>query len=401
MTYYYIGDKNKFRKALTKIALLLFGASLPMMMAPSGGYPTNPSFFSVNVSGAVNAQAFNGGTVSASTGAFTGNVTLNGGNLVGASTASAYTLCTDPGCSGGAHITMFGSTSGGAGLLALNGTPITETGPVTIIAPASGATALTVNGFAGQHSEVVLGSASAGNSFGLLVESGTSASDAAIEILNHAASAAFFQILGDGHGTLGPSSTSGIQWTASGNFNIAAPASGTTLALNGVAGNILTATDGTMQVAIQTDATRAYVGTLNAKPFALMTNNATRWIVDANDGGLFAGTLVDEGAGTANVTNLYVNSVKQLMAVGNCNGAALLGNVQGMASCSTAGGVTTFTFSTAYTSGSTYACTATTFTGTVSYTTITNQIGASVSVLASNSAGGATALPMNVICMGH
>lgn len=251
-----------FRKFGALLAGILIGAS-PLLMAPSGGYPTNPSFFSVNVSGAVNAQAFNGGTLSASTGAFTGNVTLNGGNLVGSSSAAAYTVCTDPGCGSGAHITLFGSTSGGTGLLALNGTPITMTGTTSI----------------------------------------------------------------------------------AGQLNVTAPT-----------GNVATFTDGTMQVAIQTDATLSYVGTLNAKPFALMTNNATRWIVDANDGGLFARTLVDKGAGSVNAVTVYQNSQQLLRTVsGGCsasaNTIATAAQNNGIASCTHVGaGSYSLAFSTAFAS---------------------------------------------------
>jgi hypothetical protein len=79
---------------------------------------------------------------------------------------------------------------------------------------------------AGSYGVAVQGSASSGNSFGVLIQAGTTAADSAFSVLNAAASSALFKIFGDGHGTLGPSASLGLSWAAAGNVTIAAPSSG-------------------------------------------------------------------------------------------------------------------------------------------------------------------------------
>jgi hypothetical protein len=112
---------------------------------------------------------------------------------------------------------------------------ISNSGNVTIAAPSSGV-ALAVNGVAGQFTQTIQGSASAGNSNGLKILAGTNAADVALLVTNSANSVQFMQIIGTGAGQLGPSASLGLSWLAAGNVTIAAPSSGNTLTLSTVAG---------------------------------------------------------------------------------------------------------------------------------------------------------------------
>jgi hypothetical protein len=159
-----------------------------------------------------------------------------------------------------------GLTVSGASLTA-NGLVVTTAGNATIAAPSSG-TPLTVNGAAGAYTEFVSANSSAGNSYGLLVRGGTGAGDAAMLVQNQAGGATFFNILGDGHGTLGPTNALGLSWATTGAVTIAAPSSGQALAMTGIAA-------GTAALTVNTSAT---TGTKTASMAATNkpgTNNQT------------------------------------------------------------------------------------------------------------------------------
>lgn len=110
---------------------------------------------------------------------------------------------------------------------------INTNGNVSINAPASGV-GLTVNGTEGTWAQQISGNSVSGGSYGLLVESGTTASDYALYVVNQANSVAYLAIFGDGHGFLGHSDA--FTWTAANNFALAAPSSGITLQVSGAAG---------------------------------------------------------------------------------------------------------------------------------------------------------------------
>lgn len=74
---------------------------------------------------------------------------------------------------------------------------ISSSGNVTINAPTSGS-ALVATGPAGNNAMAALGSATAGQSFGLSVSAGTNSSDAGFRVFNAAATAQYFQVRGDG-----------------------------------------------------------------------------------------------------------------------------------------------------------------------------------------------------------
>ena len=89
-------------------------------------------------------------------------------------------------------------------------------GTVTIPAPASGNIALSVTGVASSYTAGIYGSSSSGDSYGLVVQAGTTSADVCALLENQAHNAVFLQINGDGSGTLGISATSGLQWTSTG-----------------------------------------------------------------------------------------------------------------------------------------------------------------------------------------
>jgi hypothetical protein len=105
------------------------------------------------------------------------------------------------------------------------------------ISPTSGLVGLTINGAANQYAAQLIGSSTAGQSFGLSIAAGTNATDRAVDVENQGSSVVFFRIFGDGHGLLGPSSSLGLSWTAGGAFTLAVPSSGLALLVNGAANN--------------------------------------------------------------------------------------------------------------------------------------------------------------------
>lgn len=75
---------------------------------------------------------------------------------------------------------------------------ISNVGAVTIAVPTSTAVALTVNGVAGDWTQIITGSATSGQSLGLLVEAGTNSSDIAFAVTNQADNLYFLKVRGDG-----------------------------------------------------------------------------------------------------------------------------------------------------------------------------------------------------------
>lgn len=107
-----------------------------------------------------------------------------------------------------------------------------STGTVTVNAATSGAS-FSVSGAANANTLVVSGSSTSGQSFGISLAAGTTSADYAALFRNQSGSATFMEIFGDGHGTLGPSSSLGLSWTAAGNVTVAAPSSGVAFTTNG------------------------------------------------------------------------------------------------------------------------------------------------------------------------
>jgi hypothetical protein len=97
-----------------------------------------------------------------------------------------------------------------------------QAGGVTFAQPVAFAAGSGVSGaFAGnanQYAITVTGSSTSGQSLGALIQAGTTSADFAFSVVNHANTAQLMAIFGDGHGTLGPSASLGLSWTAAGNM---------------------------------------------------------------------------------------------------------------------------------------------------------------------------------------
>jgi hypothetical protein len=147
--------------------------------------------------------------------------------------------------------TSFANPTASVGLVAVNGSATTamrsDAAPALsqaiaptwtgahIFSPSGAVVAATFNGGSGGNYVAQFnGVATAGASNGIYVKAGTNASDFPVVVQNQAGTQNYFNIGGDGHGQLGPSSN-GLTWTAGGNYSISAPTSGTALTVTGVA----------------------------------------------------------------------------------------------------------------------------------------------------------------------
>jgi hypothetical protein len=139
--------------------------------------------------------------------------------------------------------------------------------------PSSGAIGLIVNGGAsnsGAYALFVNSPNTAGNSFGASIQAGTTSTDSALQVKNAANTLAFLQIFGDGHGTLGPSATTGMSWTTGG---VAVHSSSV-----GVKGPIPAVTAGQTDIGITTTATVI----TTAGGISLPALASTFWVVNVN-----------------------------------------------------------------------------------------------------------------------
>ena len=158
-----------------------------------------------------------------------GTASLPGGSTGGASSLSQLSDVSVAGQSNGQVLTwntasnrwVNASPTGGGGTL---------TPPVTIYAPATPATTLTVEGAANFPALFAGGSNVAGSSMGFQVMAGFNSADYCVLLQNWAHSATFFNIKGDGSGYLGPNATTtGLNWTPGGAYTFNGATSGTTL----------------------------------------------------------------------------------------------------------------------------------------------------------------------------
>jgi hypothetical protein len=175
------------------------------------------------------------------------------------------------------------------------------------VSAAPSTTAITTNGASGYNSAIFQTTGlGAGTSYGVFIVAGTNSTDAPLRVLNQAQSATFLAVYGDGHGTMGPSSTLGMSWSATGNLSSVASATGNAY--------------GSYAVNIQAPVTGNSFGLfiqagVAASDYSFAVNNAagsTNMFAVRGDGGVTIGapTGGDQGAGTINVAgNVYVNGV--------------------------------------------------------------------------------------------
>jgi hypothetical protein len=203
---------------------------------------------------------------------------------------------------------------------------INNTGNIVLSAAASSGSTLVTNGPSGDFAGRFVNTNVGGNSFGLNIRAGSTAADTAINVTNGAASATFFNIFGDGHGTLGSSSTLGLSWTSGGNVTVAAPAAGVSLIVVSTISGIISSfttnngqTNGSIsagiagvdnaQIGVTTDDNAPYLGAggatldLRAGGYASANN-----ILRVGTGGIITVGVTGgaQGANTLNVGGLYI-----------------------------------------------------------------------------------------------
>lgn len=195
---------------------------------------------------------------------------------------------------------------------------ISGAGAVSISAPSTGSlNALSVAGAnGGGFAATLSGSSTTSNSNGLSINAGTNSSDLAFQIFNQGFSAQFLKLFGDGHGNLGPSSTLGLSWAATGAVSMAAPTSGSSLTINGVAGATFSNPATVIQAAgtaNQSNGLFIHAGTGQNDLAINLTNaaNSTTLLNIFGDGSLVAGSATGgpQGLGTINASGLFVAGV--------------------------------------------------------------------------------------------
>jgi len=115
---------------------------------------------------------------------------------------------------------------------------VLSTRGVAINAPASGAT-LSVNGAANIQAVQITGSATTGQSYGLVIDAGTNSADFPLQVQNKAVTLNYLLVRGDGAFFAGPSANSLLIGTA-GNVTINAPSSGVPLTVTGPVAGVAT-----------------------------------------------------------------------------------------------------------------------------------------------------------------
>lgn len=114
---------------------------------------------------------------------------------------------------------------------------------LTVLAPGSNAVinetgrAAIFGGQANAYNVEVLGSATSGQSYGLLVRAGTTSADVAFLVNDQANSVNRLAIFGDGHGFISSGAAGGLSWNTSNAFSIATPVAGTALSIAGISGS--------------------------------------------------------------------------------------------------------------------------------------------------------------------
>jgi hypothetical protein len=109
-----------------------------------------------------------------------------------------------------------------------------------IIIPAASpaGNSLTVLGAAGAYTEYIHASSSSGSSYGLLIDAGTTAVDAALDIRTQNGTTTMMTIFGDGHGVFNQTSGSGQSWDSNGHWVFGTPAAaGSTVTAGAFAAN--------------------------------------------------------------------------------------------------------------------------------------------------------------------
>lgn len=158
---------------------------------------------------------------------------------------------------------------------------LSSSGAFTISAPTA-SIALSINGAANQDTLLIQGSSTSAQSFGVKINAGTTSGDVALEVLNSGSTAVFFEIFGDGHGLLGPTSSLGASWSTAGVY---------TITVSGAANAVVAA-----------GASNAgFYQSVNAVPALVMNSGGSNWGIVQNDASNLW-SLATGSSGTVNGT---------------------------------------------------------------------------------------------------
>ena len=194
--------------------------------------------------------------------------------------------------------------------------------------PSSGVTAVTINAAVNQLGMQITGGTNTANSYllellsgqgsgfssGLFIAAGTTSADVAFVVENAAGNAVFCELFGDGHGTVGPSATLGLQWSASGGVTVNA-SSGAPLIVkaNGteifaVVGTTVPTVEGYGPVAAgfvdMTPDKGSFTGTSTG--FSTVTNPTITWSKQGNQVMVTVGAT---GTGTSNASTFHISGL--------------------------------------------------------------------------------------------
>src|SRR5271165_4932534 len=189
-------------------------------------------------------------------------------------------------------------------------------------------------GTAGVYAVTATGSPTSGQSFGELISAGTTNADVALLVQNQAASATFFKIFGDGHGTLGPTNALGLSWNTTGNLTIAAPSNAAPALTVGctVTSQIATfgptvngyiqVSDGTYnaQLGVAGGASEGWVGSSASQIFSIRTAATDRLTISATGAVTIATPSSGQSLTISSVSGGYCIGVTGSSAAGNSYG---------------------------------------------------------------------------------
>jgi trimeric autotransporter adhesin len=235
------------------------------------------------LTGSSGVSSFTSNTGLSTNVAATGAVTVTNTGVLSVTTNTG--LSANAAATGAVTITNTGvlSITGTANQIAASSSTgaVTLSFPQNLIIPApTSGTALTVNG------------PTSGTSGGIFLTAGLVSSDNTVYVGNAPNSAAFFRILGDGHGFLGAAAgTTGISWTTAGNVSVLSPSSGDALTVTNVAGaNAITIAGNSAGTAVLRLNTTATTGAnsvtlaITNKPGAAAQTTPAKWLPVNLDG---------------------------------------------------------------------------------------------------------------------
>lgn len=181
-------------------------------------------------------------------------------------------------------------------------------GDIVFGAPTAGNT-LAVNGFANSFSQLINGSSTSGESYGLQINAGTNSSDFPFDVRNAATTSQLFEVRGDGATLMGLGGAGDV-FGYNGNVTLGAPANGVNLTVTGASNSITEIIQGSTTTG--TSLGLWVLAGTNSGDQSLTVNNAANtvnYLRVQGDGGVLVGAPSggDCGVGCLNSTSIRQN----------------------------------------------------------------------------------------------